>query len=136
MDEAQMKLAYEFLSQKDERDHEGDNNDDDDGKPEFKKKCYKEDSERMKDHWNWKFVQQSTLAENIETYCNEFKKTTGDEKVTTHRPFKDEINDGWNTVTLYIEEPKGGLVDTDRCKTLFRQISDGCDGDAKLNQFE
>lgn len=126
MDEAQMKLAYEFLSQKDG----------DDTKPEFKKTCYKEDQERMKDHRNWKFVQQSSLAENIETYCNEFTTTARDGEVTTFRSFEDKDNDGWNTVTLHIQEPKGGLVDTDRCKTLFRQISDGCDGDANLNQFE
>ena len=46
-------------------------------------KCYMADKEWVRDHKNWKFIQQVKLDEAVETFCDEWKTTDSDKKITT-----------------------------------------------------
>lgn len=100
---------------------------------DYKRTCYK-DQERMKDHSNWKFLQEKKLREAMDVFCEGWVMTDGDEKKTSERWFFEEENE-WNTVKLSVVEPKGGLFNKERCANLFPDIRN-CDIDRVTNEFE
>lgn len=91
----------------------------------------------MKDHTNWKFVQQSVLDATIKKQCDKFQQTG--------EPGEHEIQDfaakeDWDYAKLKIYEPKPGMFTQELCHSMFSEISAGCDwsplGENNPNQFK
>lgn len=112
--------------------------------PQLKRKqCYKLDEERMKDHHNWKFVQQKKLDDAIKTHCDKWNAGSGSDGVSNIKSSSSYNNgDGdWDYVLLEIFQPKSGMVTKEQCQQWMNDISAGCDWDGaelekNVNQFK
>lgn len=123
-----LQAAYDYLNSLPDEGPE----EEDPPKVEFKKQCWKADAERMKDHHNWKFVQQTKLDEAIGHFCgDEWSASSGSEGVSNAKRSKSYFNnDGnWDYVVLSVKEPKPGMATQDECKKWMMDISAGCDFD-------
>ncbi|KAJ4351275.1 uncharacterized protein N0V89_006614 [Didymosphaeria variabile] len=98
--------------------------------------CYKKGDDthtpRTNDRNNWKFMEQSVLDTNIDTFCNDFGSINGGGEggsVTT-------FNSGsMNEAVLSLEYAEGTTLSVDECKANFKQLSADCDYSSVANQF-
>jgi hypothetical protein len=95
----------------------------------FKKTCWKQDEERMKDHHNWKFVQETKLDEAINDWCSQFATFRPDRETPIVKEYYTEEGD-WSHVLLKVTVPFDVEVTADDCQKWFMDISAGCDHDA------
>ncbi|KAF2810827.1 uncharacterized protein BDZ99DRAFT_570138 [Mytilinidion resinicola] len=100
--------------------------------------CYKADTDRMKDHQNWKFVEQVSLDANIETFCgNDWIRSPPATGNWTSEMKYNQGDGDWNAVTISVYS-NGNLSPQDvrsQCETVLKKLSAGCDHDDTLNQF-
>lgn len=94
----------------------------------FKKTCWKQDGERMKDHHNWKFVQQEKLDEAINDWCRSFNGFKPTREIAMGKYYYDEEGD-WNHVFLKYTVPANVETFAGDCVKWFMDISAGCDFD-------
>jgi len=99
--------------------------------------CWKDDTELMKDHANWKFVEAEKLREAIGLFCERDWSPGGNDVRDwnlTLPYFKD--NSDWNEFNLTVAGAIGtGAVKAD-CKKHFARIFNDCDMDKQANQYE
>lgn len=91
----------------------------------------------MKDHTNWKFVQQAVLDQTIKQQCDKLKQSG-------EPGYKDlsymEMKEDWDYAKLRYYEPEPGMVTQELCHSKFLEISAGCDSspleENNPNQFK
>ncbi|PGH13995.1 hypothetical protein AJ79_03264 [Helicocarpus griseus UAMH5409] len=99
---------------------------------EDKKTCYKQDTDRMEDERNWKFVQQKKLQEAVDKFC-------GDDWEDNDNQEKDYHKDDWDHVKITLSGKDGEKATKGDCKKALRHLNADCDWDGSneynTNQF-
>lgn len=120
-------MAFDYLHNLPDLD-EGESDDEPDY--EFKKTCWKQDEDRMKDRHNWKFVQQTKLDEAIKDWCDNMTPLTGPEgAVEQYKEYYSE-DGNWDRVILRLHQQAAGSASKEDCHKWLMDISAGCDFDS------